>query len=387
MKVLAVLSEQFFKDGNRFKNQRTSTKFVQNTFGHKNVIITSPVTTSKSDNYSSSVEYSNFEELPYFDSIKSFMIKSLRNKLFLSNYTARCNEIIDKYPDHIIWLRNPSIGSLIFGICAMRKNRNIINHMCANAMNGWDNKKYNPLEKALGFLFSKIIYLMVRRISKNDNTINVCTGDELYNICRSHNKETYQFVDVMLEKDGDFDLTTRVQDDNFNFLYVGRIVLDKGIEDLCLAFNEVNNKKSRLNIVGDGKDLENLKRKFSINENITFHGQLKNEKLPDFFINSYALIVPSKNSYEGFPRVIMEAWLYQLPVIAYDTGGVKAFLKDGVNGLLVRKNDVEGLASAMNKLTNKKVYNKLCIGAKDAAKISSFSYWSSEIKRIAMSRF
>src|SRR5262249_38820693 len=61
------------------------------------------------------------------------------------------------------------------------------------------------------------------------------------------------------------------------------------------------------------------------------------------------LLLPS--SHEGMPLVVLEAFSWALPVVAYDIAGVRDVVVDGRNGLLVRPADgVDGLERALDRL-------------------------------------
>jgi glycosyltransferase involved in cell wall biosynthesis len=53
---------------------------------------------------------------------------------------------------------------------------------------------------------------------------------------------------------------------------------------------------------------------------------------------------------ESLPRSILEAMAYEVPVLATDVGGVAEVVHDGVNGFLVRPNDIEALAFGIRRL-------------------------------------
>ena len=65
---------------------------------------------------------------------------------------------------------------------------------------------------------------------------------------------------------------------------------------------------------------------------------------------SDAFILPSRE--ESFPQAALEAMAMKLPVIVADVGGVRELVEAGVNGLLLKPGDIEGFASAINKLLN-----------------------------------
>lgn len=387
LNILAFLSEKYYHDECCYYAKPTSAKFLQDTFSKDRVVVVSPVTENKMSGYSSVVHQDLFEAIPYFDSIKDFVFSSMFRSGFLKNYIRRCNQLLDKYPGHLIWVRNPSISSIVFSVCALLKNRVVINHMCANSLKGWKNEKYNLFEKIVGYFFSKILYSLVRYVVRCKNTINLCTGDELYRLCVKMNKESYQFVDMMIDEKKNLLPQATNLSERMEFLYVGRVEFDKGVDELCTAFCMLNKNNTYLTVVGDGAALYELKVKYGSAANINFIGQVSHDDLSGFFIKSSVVVIPSKNSYEGFPRVIMESWVYGKPVIVSNTGGVKEFVKHDDNGLLVKRGCVKSLLKAMHDISNQDVYNKLLIGVERSACFSTYQYWSDSILGIIKGKY
>lgn len=72
---------------------------------------------------------------------------------------------------------------------------------------------------------------------------------------------------------------------------------------------------------------------------------------------------PSRS--EMFGAVTVDAWAASRPLVASDTPGQSAYMKDGVNGLLVARNDVDALASALGRIVyDKAVAQKLVAGGR-----------------------
>jgi glycosyltransferase involved in cell wall biosynthesis len=111
------------------------------------------------------------------------------------------------------------------------------------------------------------------------------------------------------------------QIDTFNFLYVGRLVEQKNIKMLILAFEEIANKYSsaKLLIAGEGALSEALKQENYHNTNIIFLGAKFNNDLIEVYRNGHVLILPS--TYEPWGLVVNEALSAGIPVIVSDKVG------------------------------------------------------------------
>lgn len=77
------------------------------------------------------------------------------------------------------------------------------------------------------------------------------------------------------------------------------------------------------------------------------------------------IIVPSYN--EGLPMAVLEAISYGLPVIATDVGDMVAAVRDGENGYLIHPGDVEAIADAILKVSNKNQYDRFSKFSKELA--------------------
>ena len=76
-------------------------------------------------------------------------------------------------------------------------------------------------------------------------------------------------------------------------------------------------------------------------------------------------VVAFPSRYEPFGTVTVDAWAASRPLVAADAVGPAAYVKDGVNGLLIPKNDVDALADALRKVvTDKALAAKLVAGGR-----------------------
>ncbi|WP_430813437.1 glycosyltransferase family 4 protein [Carboxylicivirga sp. RSCT41] len=137
------------------------------------------------------------------------------------------------------------------------------------------------------------------------------------------------------------------------FCFVGRIVGDKGINELLAAFVKIHEKhpNSRLLLVGPfERELDKLSDESE--QLIREHeGVIWTDYQTDvrpFFSLSDVFTFPSYR--EGFPNVVMQAGAMKLPCIVSDINGCNEIVKDGVNGLIVPPKEVESLYRAMETL-------------------------------------
>ncbi|HBL8869841.1 TPA: glycosyltransferase family 4 protein, partial [Enterobacter hormaechei] len=171
-------------------------------------------------------------------------------------------------------------------------------------------------------------------------------------------------------------------ENTFNFLFIGRVQFDKGIVELLDAFVKIPKDNITLNVVGEGKLLKHLKEKYKDVKNIFFWGSLSNNKIPVAILNSHVIVVPSNNKYEGFPRVILESWLFGKPVIVSNVGGINALVKDRSNGLIYDNHNEGELACKLYEITDKDLYSQLSEGALKMRDVSLADYWKNVLLSI-----
>ena len=134
-------------------------------------------------------------------------------------------------------------------------------------------------------------------------------------------------------------------------LFVGRIVREKGLPVLLTALKLVKTA-FRVVVAGDGPlrgRCEELVSKLGLQQAVEFRGWLDTAHIKREYAESAFVVVPSIWP-EPFGMVGVEAMAHGRPVVAFDVGGVRDWLEDGVNGLLVRKGDTVGLAGAIEQL-------------------------------------
>jgi glycosyltransferase involved in cell wall biosynthesis len=148
-----------------------------------------------------------------------------------------------------------------------------------------------------------------------------------------------------------------IEKDDFVFLFVGRLVSDKGINELILAFKELNNVNAKLILVGSyEKNLDPLNADTFeiINKNsqiITIGFQSDVRK---YFAISNSLVFPSYR--EGFPNVVLQAAAMGIPSIVTDINGCNEIIINDFNGIIIRKKSVSDLKEAMLSLINDREY-------------------------------
>lgn len=124
----------------------------------------------------------------------------------------------------------------------------------------------------------------------------------------------------------------------FTFIFVGRLVRDKGINELVAAFSDLNRElpNTRLLLVGSFEsELDPLlpETLAAIENNPAIKAVGRQSDVRPWFKNADALVFPSYR--EGFPNVVIEAGAMGLPSIVTDINGSREIIEDGRNGLII----------------------------------------------------
>lgn len=150
-------------------------------------------------------------------------------------------------------------------------------------------------------------------------------------------------------------------------LFVGRLTREKALTTLLKALALVQVPFKAV-IAGDGPLRPNCERvaaQLSLDPSVHFRGWLATAALEEEYARCALLVVPSLWP-EPFGMVGPEAMAHGKPVVAFDVGGVREWLVDGVNGLFAHAGDTAALAAAIQRvLTNAELRARLGAGARD----------------------
>ncbi len=144
--------------------------------------------------------------------------------------------------------------------------------------------------------------------------------------------------------------------------FIGRLSNRKGVNYLIDAFALIVKKipAAILNVVGRGhseKEFFLQADKYSFKNSVRFIGWGNKNLINDYILKSTVVAFPSIYP-ETFGIVGIEAMIRGRPVVAFDVGGVKDWLKNNESGLLVKVKDTEGFANSIIKILEDKALAK-----------------------------
>lgn len=156
---------------------------------------------------------------------------------------------------------------------------------------------------------------------------------------------------------GDARREINIEKSTFVICWIGRFA---EIKNPMLALNSYNQlpikirNSSKMIMVGEGTLMPECKEYSEKNNlNVVFPGWMSN--IGPYLAASDVLLITSTN--EGFGMVIAEAGFFAVPSLSTDVGGVREFIKDGVNGILAQANPfdiashIAALSSDIKKVT------------------------------------
>ncbi len=226
-------------------------------------------------------------------------------------------------------------------------------------------KKVLIFIEKLTYLFATNVYSNSKKLMEFILSKKFCSKRKIKTLANgsSNGIDTKYFSDniSLISKNKLLD-TLKILKNDFVFCYVGRVVKDKGINELVSAFNELNlkNKNCKLIIVGKIENEINPVSKSTMgiikkNKNILLTG-FKNDVRPYLSIGN-CFVFPSYR--EGFPNVLMQAGAMDLPCIATNINGCNEIIQDNINGFLIPPKNIDALVKAMQKIMDKKLIIKL----------------------------
>jgi glycosyltransferase involved in cell wall biosynthesis len=143
-----------------------------------------------------------------------------------------------------------------------------------------------------------------------------------------------------------------ITEKDFVFIFIGRLVGDKGINELVTAFQKTEKEKVvKLVLVGfleDDIDPLRPETKLQIQSNSNIIAVGHQADVRPYLAISDALVFPSYR--EGFPNVVMQAGAMELPSIVTDINGCNEIIIEGENGWIIPIKDHNAIYDSMKKM-------------------------------------
>lgn len=263
---------------------------------------------------------------------------------------------------HTYRLQPNIIGTFIAGI---QTNSKIINHITGlgTAFNN-NSTKYKFMQ-----LVTKMLYrtnkLLFKPVSVFQNSYDIddlglrnksfCIKGSAVNEDRfNYNSISFIKIDFLIKK---YDI---LQDGVTSFLFVSRLLKEKGIIELIEGF-KLASKKNKIQLLIVGWFDENNKSSLNLNSlndlikgynNIKFLG--KQNDIPEIIYLSDVSILPTYYR-EGTPRFLLESMAMKKPIITTKMPGCDHLVQNAENGIIIEPKSVDAVERVINLMCEKKL--------------------------------
>lgn len=171
-------------------------------------------------------------------------------------------------------------------------------------------------------------------------------------------------------------------DGDFDIVYAGRLVEEKGVPLLLEAFEAFleTHPDAHLTLIGDDPtgSITRMITDRSLSSEVTAEGQLQHRDTIELIAASDVLVLPSYS--EGLPRVVIEAFELGIPVVATPVGAVPDVIDDGETGLLV-DHKISAIVTALEQLYENESFRREI--AQNAMKEIENRTWDRVVERVS----
>ena len=153
---------------------------------------------------------------------------------------------------------------------------------------------------------------------------------------------------------GNLDLRSEFSDRNL-ILYIGQIIRGKGVDVLLESLAKLKSNFECI-ILGDGNHrayCERLSERLGLSDSVHFKGFIPQDELKSYY-RDCTVVAMSSVWPEPIATVGLEVMRFAIPVVGFDAGGIKDWLKDGENGYLVPWMDRDVFAARIDALLQDK---------------------------------
>ena len=162
--------------------------------------------------------------------------------------------------------------------------------------------------------------------------------------------------------------------DTKNIITISRLDYGKKNDDIINSFAKIDDKKTKLYIIGDGKEYDNLKlliNNLQLNDRVILTGYKNKNEIEEYMLKSSLFLMASLT--EGLPMVLLEAMSYGIPCIAYETAsGVNDIIANNENGYVIKNRNEKEYIKCINKIMKDDKLRKK-MGKKARATVEKFS--------------
>ncbi|WP_299576274.1 glycosyltransferase [uncultured Sunxiuqinia sp.] len=303
-------------------------------------------------------QYNHFFELNSYSNLFALFLKLpfywLRNKKTIQDFIKKSDVLLVMTPSPI------SLIILKYAIRYEKKHCLLIRQNTREMIP----MRYSGIYKTMARFIANYLETFVENFANKNNSHVLTLGPDikkryahLSNNVREFVSSRYHINDIIDEsKLRPLNIEERVR-----LLFVGRIEVNKGINELLSALKNTN-IDYELSIVGDGQYMSNTKqliKEYNLSNKIHLHGYIPyGPQLLDIYRSHDIFILPSYS--EGLPQVVLEAMASGCLVLATNVGSIPSIINDGINGFIFKPKSVTALNNLFNQLRDTKSnYNEV----------------------------
>ncbi|WP_341961932.1 glycosyltransferase family 4 protein [Planococcus maritimus] len=224
---------------------------------------------------------------------------------------------------------------------------------------------------ALKFLLTSLYKVGLKKsrcvFFQNTEDMNVLINNKII-------KGPYELIPGSGVNLNEFEFMEFPPEDKLNFIFIGRIMKDKGIDQYLEAAKEVKRKypKVNFNVIGFIEKSQShyidLIKQYDNEGYINYLGYQSDVR--PFIQEASCLIQPSHGG-EGLSNVLLETAATGRALIASDIAGCKETVDEGVNGYTFEKKNSESLIGKVEKFIKISYFDKSEMGKKSRSKIEN----------------
>ena len=166
--------------------------------------------------------------------------------------------------------------------------------------------------------------------------------------------------------------------DRRDIVFLGRLVVEKGVHELLAACEPLLRQDARLSLkyAGDGPDATKLQdeiRARGLDKQVLLLGRISRPEIVELLRRAYLVVTPTRSGFpEGRCMSAMEGMVFGVPVVAPNCGPFPFIVKHMLNGLLYTPDSVEDLRHSIHLLLDdQKIHSDLSVGALEFGKTIS----------------
>lgn len=217
--------------------------------------------------------------------------------------------------------------------------------------------RFHGLKGIIARCAANYLELKLRRLLNTYQLSALTLGEELYNKYRIYSSNVISFASSRF-RDKDIIDESSIQPLDFkqklHILYVGRVEINKGLNEILQVFSNFTLFDFHLTIVGDGTFMNVLKQQvieYNLTDKVTYLGYIPfGEKLLGIYRENDLFILPSYS--EGLPQVILEAMASGCLVLSTDVGSIPYVIKDNINGFLFKPQNPDSLKNILLRISH-----------------------------------